>query len=291
VILLESLSENAFTLLHLDFISRLAEHASPALANAILLAQLEQANEARSEFVGFVAHELKTPMTSIQGFADLLLGGVVGPLNDQQKRFLSTIRFNVERMNTLVSDLNDVTKLQTNRMSMDKAAIDFREVVMETLRPVQNQIDSKQQTVRLELASRLPLIWADQNRMIQVLTNLVTNANKYTPAGGELVIYAAPSRNHWDAGGAPEVLHIYVKDNGIGISQEDQERLFTPYFRTTNPAATEQPGTGLGLVIVRGIVEQHGGRIWVESQPGKGSTFHLTIPLASAVPEAQARAN
>lgn len=291
LILLESVEENAFSLLHLDFISRLAEHASPALANAILLSQLEQANEARSEFVGFVAHELKTPMTSIQGFADLLLGGVVGPLNDQQKRFLSTIRSNIERMNTLVSDLNDVTKLQTNRMSMDKAAIDFREVVLETLRPLQNQIDGKQQTVRLELANALPLIWADQNRMIQVLTNLITNANKYTPAGGEIVIHAAPSRNHWDSTGAPEVLHIYVRDNGIGISQDDQARLFTPYFRTTNPQAMEQPGTGLGLVIVRGIVEQHGGRIWVESQPGQGSTFHLTVPLASAVPEAQARAN
>ncbi|GAB4569590.1 MAG: hypothetical protein Kow0077_02320 [Anaerolineae bacterium] len=287
VIMLESDEPNAFSLLDLDFISRLAEHASPAMANAILLAQLERANSARSEFVGFVAHELKTPMTSIRGFADLLLGGVVGPLNEQQKNFLATIRANVERMNTLVSDLNDVTKLQTDRMYMEKAPISFRTVVEETLRPLMNQIEAKGQIVQIEVDNNLPPIYADQNRMIQVLTNLVTNAHKYTPPEGKIVIHASPARNSWDPSGPAEVLHIFVRDDGIGISEEDQQRLFQAYFRTTNPEALEQPGTGLGLVIVRGIVEQHGGRIWVESELGKGSTFHLTVPLASAVPEAR----
>ncbi|MBN2470378.1 MAG: GAF domain-containing protein, partial [Anaerolineae bacterium] len=287
VILLESAEENAFTLLDLDFVSRLAEHASPAMANAILLAELERANASRSEFVGFVAHELKTPMTSIRGFADLLIAGAVGPLNEQQRGFLSTIRGNVERMNTLVSDLNDVTKLQTDRMAMEKTPIDFHNVVLETLRPLHNQIEEKGQTVRVEMKDRLPLIYADQNRMIQVLTNLVTNAHKYTAEGGEFAIYAEPSPNHWDSTGAAEVLHIWVQDNGIGISEEDQERLFQAYFRTTNPEALEQPGTGLGLVIAQGIVQQHGGRIWLESRLGEGSAFHLTVPLASAVPEVQ----
>ncbi len=287
VIILESQEDNAFTLLDLDFVSRLAEHASPAMANAILLAELERANASRSEFVGFVAHELKTPMTSIKGFADLLIAGAVGPLNEQQRGFLSTIRGNVERMNTLVSDLNDVTKLQTDRMAMEKAPIDFRQVVLETLRPLHNQIEEKGQTVRVEMKDRLPLIYADHNRMIQVLTNLVTNAHKYTPTGGEFAIHAEPSANRWDPDGAAEVLHVWVQDNGIGISEEDQERLFQAYFRTTNPEALEQPGTGLGLVIVQGIVQQHGGRIWLESRLGEGTTFHLTVPLASAVPEAQ----
>ncbi|MFC1961401.1 GAF domain-containing protein, partial [Chloroflexota bacterium] len=287
VIILESLKTNAFNLLDMDFISRLAEHASPAMANAGLVDQLEQANSARSEFVSFVAHELKTPMTSIKGFADLLLGGVVGPMNDQQKNFLGTIRSNVERMNTLVSDLNDVTKLQTEQMSIEFAAIDFRYVVDETLRPVQNQIDDKGQIVTLQMTSNLPEIYADSNRLIQVLTNLVTNAHKYTPAGGEMIIAARSAQNEWDPTGAREVLHITVQDNGLGISAEDLAGLFQPYFRTTNQDALEQPGTGLGLVIVQGIVEQHGGKIWVESELGHGSTFHVTVPLVSAVPEAQ----
>ncbi len=286
IIMLESTHENAFSLLDLDFISRLAEHASPALSNAILFSQLERANEARSEFVGFVAHELKTPMTSIKGFADLLLGGVVGPLNEQQKNFLGTIRANVERMNTLVSDLNDVTKLQTDRMHMEMASVDFRLVVQETLQPLQKEIEDKGQTVHLEISADLPRVFADQNRLIQVLTNLVTNAHKYTPPDGQMTIRAAPSHNMWSSGGPSEVLHVSVQDNGIGISEEDVKKLFTPYFRTSNPLVQEQSGTGLGLVIVRGIVEQHGGRIWVESHLGQGSTFHFTIPLASEVIEA-----
>lgn len=287
VIILESTRQNAFNLLTLDFVSRLAEHASPALANASLFARLERANEARSEFVGVVAHELKTPMTSIRGFADLLLGGVVGPLNDQQKNFLSTIRINVERMATLVSDLNDVTKLQTNRMSMEMAPIDFRDVVLESLRPLQKQIEDKGQSLRLHVPENLPPVYADYNRMIQVLTNLVSNAHKYTPSNGVITIFAEAGRNVWGPEGPAEVLHFYVQDDGIGISQADQERLFTPYFRTNNPMALEQPGTGLGLVIVRGIVEQHGGRIWVESALGEGATFHVTVPLASAVRDAE----
>ncbi len=289
VILLESDQENAFSLLDQDFVTRLAEHASPALANAGLFAQLQRANEARSEFVGFVAHELKTPMTSIKGFADLLLGGVVGPLNEQQRNFLNTIRSNVERMNTLVSDLNDVTKLQTNRMHMEKSAIAFYNVMVETLRPLQRQIEDKGQTLVVQVSEDLPLVYADQNRMIQVLTNLVSNAHKYTPFGGKITIMAEAVPNIWDSQGPSDVLHFYVRDTGIGMSEEDQARLFTPYFRSDNPLAREQPGTGLGLVIVHGIVEQHGGQIWVESKLGEGTTFHVTVPLASAMPEAHSQ--
>jgi signal transduction histidine kinase len=290
VILLESTQSNAFSLMDLDFVSRLAEHASPAMANARLFAQLERANTSRSKFVSMVAHELKTPMTSIKGYADLLLGGVVGPMNEQQKNFVGTILFNVERMDTLVSDLNDVTKLQTDQMQLHKTPVDFHGIVEETLRPLRDQIAEKSQQIQLNMQDRLPDIYADKNRLIQVLTNLVTNAYKYTPEGGTITITAEPARNTWDPQGASQVLHCSVKDDGLGISEQDQDRLFTAYFRSTNDEALEQPGTGLGLVIVRGIVEQHGGQIWVDSKLGAGSTFHITVPLASAVPEAQERA-
>lgn len=290
VILLESDRENAFSLLDLDFVTRLAEHASPAMANASLFDQLQRANAARSEFVGVVAHELKTPMTSIRGFADLLLGGVVGPMNEQQRNFLGTIRSNADRLTSLINDLNDVTKLQTDRMAMEMAPINFGDVVQETLRPLQRLIEDKGQRIDLQVSDKLPAIYADQNRLIQVMTNLITNAHKYTPDEGTIVITARPGRNVWDSKGAPEVLHVTVKDDGIGISEEDQAQLFKPYFRTTNPEALDQPGTGLGLVIVRGIIQQHGGQIWLESKLGQGSTFHVTIPLASAVPEARQKA-
>jgi signal transduction histidine kinase len=125
--------------------------------------------------------------------------------------------------------------------------------------------------------------------MIQVLTNLVSNAHKYTPFGGKITIMAEAVPNIWDSQGPSDVLHFYVRDTGIGMSEEDQARLFTPYFRSDNPLAREQPGTGLGLVIVHGIVEQHGGQIWVESKLGEGTTFHVTVPLASAVPEVRSQ--
>lgn len=287
VIVLESVEANAFNILDIDFVSRLAEHASPAMANAGLVDQLEQANDARTEFVSFVAHELRTPMTSLKGYADLLFAGVVGPVNDQQKNFLSTILNNVDRMSTLVSDLNDLTKLQTERMSIEQSVINFQDVVEQTLRPLQNQIDNKGQVVTLQLTSNLPEIYADRNRLIQILTNLLTNAHKYTPADGEIIVAARKAQNEWDPDGVREVLHIQVQDNGLGISEEDLAALFQPYFRSTNRDALDQPGTGLGLVIVQGLVEQHGGRIWVESELGQGSTFHLTMPLVSAVPAAR----
>ena len=282
LLILEKNVEPRFGLVDMAFVQRLAEHASIALVNAQLYVDLARANDSKSEFVSFVAHELKTPMTSIKGYTDLLLGGVTGEINERQESFLGTIKSNIERMNTLVSDLNDVTKLQTGNFHMEFAPVDFRNVIEETLRPLQRQIDDKGQTLDIQLPDDLPHIQADQNRLIQVLTNLVSNAYKYTPENGLINITGEITANRWGSNGkrAETVLHIHVKDTGIGMSEADLESLFTPYFRSENPMAREQPGTGLGLTITRGIVERHGGQIWVESELGEGTTFHFTVPMA-----------
>jgi signal transduction histidine kinase len=282
ILVLEKNTEPRLSLVDMAFVQRLTEHATIALVNAQLYVDLARANDSKSEFVSFVAHELKNPMTSIKGYTDLLLGGMPGAINEQQETFLNTIKGNIERMNTLVSDLNDVTKLQTGNFRMEFAPVDFRNVVHETLRPLQQQIEEKQQTVHLTSLDHLPQIRADQNRLIQVLTNLVSNAHKYTPHGGRIEIRAEVSDNHRSerGGSSDPVLHICVQDSGIGMSEDDQARLFTPYFRSDNPLAREQPGTGLGLTITRGIVEGHGGSIWVESDLGVGTCFHFTVPLA-----------
>jgi signal transduction histidine kinase len=283
LLILETNKEPRLNLLDLAFTQRLTEHASIAIANAQLYTELNRANDSKSEFVSFVAHELKTPMTSIKGYTDLLLGGVVGQLTDQQQTFLGTIRSNIERMNTLVSDLNDVTKLQTNNLHMEFSPVDFRNVVTETLRPLQKQIQDKEQALVIDFSDSLPQIVADQNRLIQVLTNLVSNAHKYSPPEGRIVISGKVDNDRVNGKGNPigPVLHVAVQDTGIGMSEEDQAKLFTPYFRSENPLAREQPGTGLGLTITRGIVERHGGEIWLESGLGKGTIFHFTVPLAS----------
>jgi len=286
LLILEKNTEPRLSLVDMAFVQRLAEHASIALVNAQLYVDLARANDSKSEFVSFVAHELKTPMTSIKGYTDLLLGGVPGGVNEQQETFLSTIKANIERMNTLVSDLNDVTKLQTGNFHMEFAPVDFRTIITETLRPLEQQMAEKEQTLRLQLPEDLPSIQADQNRLIQVMTNLVSNAHKYTPPGGNIDIMAeisdpqvAPKSSNGNR--SDPVLHIAVRDSGIGMSEDDLAKLFTPYFRSDNPLAREQPGTGLGLTITRGIVEGHGGQIWVESTLGTGTTFHFTVPLAA----------
>jgi signal transduction histidine kinase len=285
MLILEKDREPRLNLVDMAFAQRLAEHASIALQNALVNEELTRANQSKSEFVSFVAHELKTPMTSIRGFADLLISGVSGKLSEQQSSFLGTIRSNVDRMNTLVSDLNDVTKLQTNNMRMEFSPIDFRNVVSETLRPLHKQIEDKKQILTVTFPDDTPNVMADQNRLIQVLTNLVSNAYKYTPSGGQITISGEVwektlTKKGRDLGPS---LHIRVKDSGIGLSEHDQAKLFTPYFRSDNPLAREQPGTGLGLTITKGIIEQHGGMIWLESALGEGTAFHLTIPLAPAV--------
>jgi len=277
VMILESDRDGELDLLDLDFVARLGEHASPAIVNAQLFQELQRANEAKSEFVSFVAHELKNPMTSMRGYTDLLLKGVVGPVNAQQADFLRTVFSNVLRMENLVSDLNDLTKQQTNNLRLDLSAVDFREAAQQAARAQQRQFDEKAQTLTLSLPADLPPVWADEQRLLQILDNFVSNAHKYTPEGGAITLGAEVAPGGEGGAGA---VHCAVSDTGIGLSELDLQRLFTPYFRSDNPAAQEQPGTGLGLSITRGLIELHGGRIWVESTLGAGTTFHFTIPLA-----------
>ena len=280
VMLLESDQDGVLDLLDLDFVARLAEHATPAIVNSQLFQELQRANVAKSEFVSFVAHELRNPMTSLRGYTDLLLKGVVGPVNPQQSDFLHTIFHNVMRMETLVSDLNDLTKQQTNNLRLDIAPVSLAEVVTETLRAQQRALDEKEQTVTVDVPERLPAALGDRTRLVQIMTNFVSNANKYTPEGGAVTVLARAVRNVWDPQGAPEVIHCSVQDTGVGMSEEDLRQLFTPYFRSDDPAVRDQPGTGLGLTITRGLIEQHGGKVWVESAPGEGTTFHFTVPVA-----------
>lgn len=284
LLVLEKDTEPRLNLLDLGFAQRLAEHAIVAITNAQFYDELTRANQSKSEFVSFVAHELKTPMTSIKGYTELLLSGMTGGMSDQQQTFLGIVRSNVERMITLVSDLNDVTKLQTNNLQMEFSAVDFRNVITETLRPLHKQLEDKHQQLVVDTPRSMPHIQADQNRLIQVLTNLISNAYKYTPPEGTITIKAEVLEHVYDAKGRDlgAFLQVSVRDTGIGMSQEDLAKLFTPYFRSANPLAREQPGTGLGLTITHGIVQRHGGKIWVESEVGKGTTFFFTVPVAPA---------
>ncbi|MBP7694395.1 MAG: HAMP domain-containing histidine kinase, partial [Anaerolineales bacterium] len=235
-----------------------------------LYAALKRANDAKSEFVRTVSHELKLPMTSIKGYAELMLHGIAGPVSDQQKQFLNTIRSNVERMAVLVSDLADISRIEAGRIKIDLKAVDVAAAVQDALKPLQAALDAKRQTVDVRVPADLPKARTDPSRLAQVLTNLVSNANKYSPVGARITVTAEPDAPH---------LRLSVEDTGVGISPADQEKLFTAFFRSEEPAIRQESGWGLGLHLARRLVEVLGGEIMVTSRTGQGSTFSFTIPL------------
>jgi signal transduction histidine kinase len=274
---LESTSDSQ---VDIDFLTRLTDHAAIAISNAQLYGEVQRANVAKSDFVSFVAHELKNPMTSIKGYTELMSAGAVGPISDMQANFLNTIKTNVVRMNTLVSDLNDISKIEAGRLSLTYKVADVPTLIDDTVRSLKHQIEDKKQTLEILLPEKLPFIWADPTRIVQVLVNLLSNSYKYTPEAGVLQIGAEESNNHlWDTNDSTRVVHIWVKDNGLGMTSEDQKKIFQQYFRTeySKDMAT---GTGLGLNITKKLIEMQGGKIWFESEFRAGTTFHITIPVA-----------
>jgi signal transduction histidine kinase/DNA-binding response OmpR family regulator len=255
-------------------LTALADYAAIAIENARLYENLRQADQAKSEFVSLVAHELRTPMTSIRGYTDMLQKGAVGPLSPRQLEFLSIVHSNVERMQVLVSDLLDISRIETGRLLLEIRPTILTEALEEALQSTQGQIESRSQRLKVEVPESLPRVLADPARLAQILVNLLSNAHKYTPDGGHIQV-----RAWWQDG----YVHCVVSDTGIGMSVEDQARLFTKFFRSEHPAVRERSGTGLGLCIVKSLVELHGGQIGVQSAPGQGTAITFTMPVAKEV--------
>jgi signal transduction histidine kinase len=261
---------HAFSANAAEFLARLADHAAFAIENARLYAALKRANDSKSEFVRTVSHELKLPMTSIKGYAELILHGVSGPITDQQKQFLNTIRSNVERMSVLVSDLADLSRIESGRIKIELKEVDVAQAVQEAVKHVQAAVEAKGQSVEQRLAADLPRARTDPARLGQVLMNLLSNANKYSPAGASITVLA-------DA--QPPFVRVSVSDTGIGISPEDVQKLYTAFFRSDDPAVRQETGWGLGLHLSKRLVEVLGGELHARSEVGKGSTFTFTVPI------------
>lgn len=252
------------------FIARLADHAAIAIENARLYEEVQRANLAKSEFVSVVAHELRVPMTSIKGYSDMLL--MMDSLDEQQHGFVKVIRDNVTRMSILVSDLSDVSRIESGRLKLTiEDNVEIAKVVEQTISPLQGQIEARSHTLVIEVADDLPLVRADPERLVQVLTNLVSNAYKYTPDGGQITVRS------WREG---DFVCCAVIDTGVGMGPEELEKLFTKFWRADDPHVRDQPGTGLGLTIAKNLVELQGGEMTVTSERGKGTTFAFTVPVA-----------
>jgi len=229
----------------------------------------------KSEFVATVSHELRTPMTSIKGYVDLLLMGAAGAFNENQAHFLQIVKNNAERLNALVNDLLDVSRIEAGRVTLTPQPLNVREVAEEVLAEAlrRSQEEQKPMAFSLEAPKNLPRVLGDPERVRQILGNLVDNAYHYTPANGTIKVRIAATDGN--------EVQVDVEDNGVGISPQDQARVFERFYRGDHPLVLATPGTGLGLSIVRQLVEMHNGRIWVTSKgvPGEGSTFSFTLPV------------
>lgn len=279
---LESDVVNAFGQDELSAAERLMDHITVAINNALLYEAVKAANLAKSEFVSMVSHELKTPLTSIRGYTDLMMTGLTGPISDRQKEYMETIINNVARMMGLIKDLTDISRMDTGQLSVNLEPMPFANVMSETLASVQALADEKDIRIHLEMPTDLPLVMGDHSRLVQVLTNLMSNACKYSPPKTNVQVMVRRDELLVD-GQETGVIRCAVKDSGYGIAPEDQEKLFTKFFRSQDPNVRMASGTGLGLFITKGIIEMHGGELTFESALGEGTTFEFYVAEATAV--------
>jgi signal transduction histidine kinase len=228
----------------------------------------------KSEFVATVSHELRTPMTSIKGYVDILLMGAAGELAPQQKHFLEVVKTNAERLSILVNDLLDISQIESGRLTMTMHATNLEELTETAIEELKRRTtgDSKAVVIEKDFQPGLPRVLADPDRIRRVLDNLLDNAYQYNLPNGLIRVRMTSNDG---------MVQVDVKDSGVGIHPQDQERVFERFFRGDSTLTLGVAGTGLGLSIVQNLISMHKGRIWLESSgiPGEGSTFSFTLPV------------
>jgi len=237
-------------------------------------AEVEKATRLKSEFLANMSHELRTPLNIIIGFSELMVDGVPGKINKEQRQCLNDTLASSRHLLNLINEVLDISKIESGKIELKLKDIVLNEMVKPLTRTMMPIVAPRKQSLDIEIEEGLPPVHTDKAKLREVLLNLVDNSSKFTPAGGKLKIEAV-REGDW--------CRVNVIDNGIGIKEEDQERIFEPFCGVDDSLVTERNGTGLGLAVVKQIVERHGGRVWVESEWGKGSQFSFTMPLARAV--------
>jgi two-component system, sensor histidine kinase and response regulator len=284
----------------LELLTTIASNIGVAIDNALAYQQLEQltqsleqrvrertqelqtANEKlreldllKSTFVSTVSHELRTPMTSIKGYVENMLDGLAGKLTDKQSYYLTRVKYNIERLTRMISELLDLSRIEAGMIEMHRVSVSIPEVVADAVEGFQTIAREKSVSVRAYHKGTLPLIQADRDKLHQILSNLIQNAVKFTPSEGEVRVEAELIK-----GGFAQVS---VVDTGCGIPPHELGKVFDKFYRGDS-VPPETRGTGLGLSITKSLVEMHGGQIWVESTPGQGSRFSFTLPIEPSSP-------
>ena len=248
-------------------------------------AELEQANielkrldELRSTFLANMSHELRTPLNSIIGYTDLLIDRVDGDISEEQEKSLTKVHKNAKNLLKLINDVLDMSRIESGRVELDLRAVNLREIIQETLSALESLINNKGLMIETDFDERLPLAYADQDKVRQVVTNLLDNAIKFT-SEGRITVSAGPSEIGTTGSQPPRFVEVCISDTGIGIREEDLNKLFDKFRPLDVSAASEYRGVGLGLSICKGLVEMQKGDIWVKSKYGEGSRFCFTLPV------------
>ncbi len=232
--------------------------------------QFKELDEKKSEFIATLSHEFRTPLTSINMSVDILNQGILGPLNDRQKELIDSTKEDCNRLTKLARELLHLSKLESGKMEFKDEELDVRAVVESSLRPLRLQFKEKHVTLASEISPTLPRLVADEQQVSSVITNLVTNALKYTQSSGVVTIRV---------GEEGDALRVDVEDTGQGIAAEHLDKVFDKFVQVKRSSSATPGSVGLGLAIAKEIVEAYGGKIWVKSEVGRGSTFSFTLPF------------
>lgn len=233
-------------------------------------AELKEEDEAKSDFISTASHELRTPLTVINSYLEMFEDGMLGKLSVNQNEKHAIIRNQTDHMMKLVEDMLDTLRLESRKFKIQKVSLKLDDIAKNAVDEVSRLSDLRDQTISLNINGEMPMIKGDRQRIKQVFSNLLTNAIKYTSEGGEINVELTNEKRD---------LLVSISDNGIGIKEEEQEKIFEKFYTVSGKSLTpESERMGLGLSIARGIVEAHGGRIWVKSRLNVGSTFNFTLP-------------
>ena len=260
-----------------DILALFASSAAVALSNSMLFEKTLELERLKSDFVAVVSHELRTPLAVVIGNLELLSDDRFWKLEPQQAKFLTAASTNSNRLLHLINDILDFSKLENASLPMTRSPNELGEVIRQAAENLRRLFEEREINLDISIADDLPLAEIDEQSIAQVLTNLISNAIKFSPAGAPVEVTV----RHEDGQAV-----VRVRDHGEGIRREDMPRLFKKFSQLDSRSTRKVGGTGLGLAICKGIVEAHGGRIWAESEPGEGSTFVFTLPLAADAAQA-----